>query len=249
MSSFLKNNIGFRRYTAERYADFYKAKSFMLAEILETNRHEFTAQARETLLQYFASATDWLMSVERSFIRSGTGADPTDDSGKEIIEGFKQMEIFVHNLMRDNPEDFDSVFSEAWIDMRTACLQGIVNSFSLRLSSNMEESFRLITDFVIGYMSYTMFNLHEIDYLILQRERPFLYVDKIDLTVMEIDQVSNPMLRWKTYSEHKLLDYCPHTNMRAKYMLDDKYISAYEIRNSAYQKLRTDLEECDSNFF
>ena len=93
-----------------------------------------------------------------------------------------------------------------------------------------------------------MFNLHVIDYLILKRERPFLYVDKIDLTVMEIDQVSNPMLRWRTYSEHKLLEYSA-TNMRAKYMLDDKYISAYDIRKTAYQKLRTDLEECDSKFF
>ena len=58
MKGFLKNNIEFRRYTAERYADFYKAKAFMLSEILETNRHQFTAQARETLLQYFSSATD-----------------------------------------------------------------------------------------------------------------------------------------------------------------------------------------------
>ena len=205
MKRFLKNNIEFRRYTAERYEDFYKAKAFMLSEILETNRHQFTAQARETLLQYFASATDWLQEVEKRFICSGIGATPTDENGKQIIESFIGMETYVHELMRDNPDDFDVRFSNAWIEMRQKCLPGVVNAFSLRLSLDKEETFRLITDYVIGYMQHTMFNLHEIDYLIVERERPFVYVDKIDLTAMEIDQVSYPVTRWETYRGHGLL--------------------------------------------
>jgi len=249
MKGFLKNNIEFRRYTAERYADFYKAKAFMLSEILETNRHQFTAQARETLLQYFASATDWLQEVERLFIRSGTGAAPTDENGKLIIETFIGMETFVHELMLENPDDFDASFTNAWIEMRTQSLAGIVNAFSLRLSPNKEEAFRLITDFTIGYMGHTMFNLHEMDYLIVKRERPFVYVDKLDLTVMEIDQATNPVTRWTVYSKHGLLAYCPNVKMRAKYMLDDKYVCSYDLRKSAYEKLRCSLDQCDSNFF
>lgn len=249
MKGFLKNNIEFRRYTAERYADFYKAKAFMLSEILETNRHQFTAQARETLLQYFSSATDWLQEVEKCFIRSGQGASPTDENGKQIIESFIGMETFVHELMQDNPEDFDTRFSSAWIEMRKACLAGIVNAFSLRLSPNKEEAFRLITDFVIGYMSHTMFNLHEIDYLIVERERPFVYVDKLDLTAMEIDQITNPITRWETYKKHGLLAYSPQVKLRAKYMLDDKYVTSYSMRKDAYEKLRCSLEQCDSQFY
>lgn len=249
MKGFLKNNIEFRRYTAERYADFYKAKAFMLSEILETNRHQFTAQARETLLQYFASATDWLQEVEKRFIRSGVGATPTDENGKQIIESFIGMETYVHELMRDNPDDFDVRFSNAWIEMRQKCLPGVVNAFSLRLSLDKEETFRLITDYVIGYMQHTMFNLHEIDYLIVERERPFVYVDKIDLTAMEIDQVSYPVTRWETYRGHGLLSYIPTVTLRAKYMLDDKYVSSYDMRKNAYEKLRCSLDQCDENFY
>lgn len=249
MKVFLKNNIEFRCYTAERYADFYKAKAFMLSEILETNRHQFTAQARETLLQYFASATDWLQEVEKLFIRSGVGASSTDENGKQIIESFVNMEIYVQELMLENPDVFDGKFSGAWIEMRQACMPGIINAFSLRLSLQKEEAFRLITDFVIGYMSHTMFNLHEIDYLIVERERPFVYVDKIDLTAMEIDQVAYPITRWEVYGKHGLLEYCPNVKMRAKYLLDDKYVTSYDMRRNAYAKLRCSLEECDQNFY
>lgn len=249
MKGFLKNNIEFRRYTAERYADFYKAKAFMLSEILETNRHQFSVQARETLLQYFASATDWLQEVEKRYIRTGIGATPLDMEGKQIIESFVGMETYVQELMQDNPEDFDPRFSLVWKDMRMVCLPSILNGFSLRLSVDKEESFRLITDYVIGYMQHTMFNLHEIDYLFAERERPFVYVDKIDHSAMEIDLVSGPVMRKETYEKHGLFDYVPSITLRVKYMLDGKFVSANDQRREAYEKLRCSLDQCDEIFY
>lgn len=249
MKGFLKNNIEFRRYTAERYADFYKAKAFLLSEILETNRHQFTTQARETLLQYFASATDWLQDVERRYIRNGKGCTPYEEEGKQILESFVGMETFVHKLMMENPEDFDRSFTLTWQEMRLACLPAIVNGFSLRLSVDKEESFRLITDYVIGYMQHTMFNLHEIDYLIVQRERPFVYVDKIDHSAMEIDQVSCPVIRKGIYEKHGMFDYAPDAVLRVKFMLDGKYVCANAQRQEAYTRLRNSLDQCEETFY
>lgn len=248
MTGYLRNNIGFRRFTAERYAEFYKAKAFMLSQLLDGDRHDFTPQARETLLQYFASATDWLMLVERSFIRSGHGV--TDrESSEHIIESFAQMERLVHKIMLENPNDFSAEFSSVWIDMRERLLPDVSRVLNKLFRSDMSESFRLIADFVIGYMNYTLFNLHEVDYLIVKRDRPFIYTDKIDLNIMELTETCSPVVRFDAYKQHGLLTPYPDVKIRVKQTLDEKYISLTAERNVAYQSLRSCLDSFDIQFY
>ncbi|AQT28572.1 hypothetical protein YOLOSWAG_89 [Erwinia phage vB_EamM_Yoloswag] len=249
MKGYLKNNIGFRRFTAERYAEFYKAKAFMLGEILDSNRHEFTAQARETLLQYVSSATDWLMHVERLYIRAGHGISSRADT-ETMIESFVQMERLVHNIMLNNPEDFSSEFTSVWIDMREKIMPYVCKLLNHQFKEDMSESFALIVDFTIGYMNYTLFNLHEVDYLIVRRPEPFVYADKIDLALMEVSETSIPLLRASVYTSHKLLEpYGEDIQLRVKHSIDEKFINGTEGRRIAYSSLRASLAECDIRYF
>ncbi|QQO90238.1 hypothetical protein pEaSNUABM5_00096 [Erwinia phage pEa_SNUABM_5] len=249
MKGYLKNNIGFRRFTAERFADMYKAKAFMLGEILDSNKHEFTPQARETLLQYLSSATDWLMLIERVYIRAGHGVS-TRAEIEQVIETFAAMERTVHEILLNNPEDFSPEFSSTWIDMREQTMPSMSMLLNHQLSDDMFESFQNIVDFTIGYMNSTLFNLHEVDYLIVRRSSPFIYADKIDLAAMEVCGKSMPTLRLSVYGQHRLLEpYGEDVHLRAKLTIDDKFINGTESRISAYRDLRASLSQCDIRYF
>lgn len=247
MSSFLRNNIAFRRYTAERYASFYKAKSFMLGQVLDSDRHEFTPQAREALLQYFSVATDWLMEIERDFIRRGSGISNRELT-EQYIDSFAEMERSLHRLMADNPDVFSPEFVVPWTDMRERLIPYASHAFQLQLRPDMQESFRLIAEFIIGYMNYTLFNLHELDYLVVKRPRPFIYVDKIDVTIMEITQVHAPKLRLDVYAEHGLMQPYGDQKQRAKIYVDDRWAEKTDRRKSSFRQLRQELDHCDISF-
>ncbi len=240
MSSFLRNNIAFRRFTADRYAGFYKAKSFMLGQVLDSDKHEFTPQARETLLQYYSVATDWLMDIERDFIRKGRGIS-TKEETEEYIDNFANMERSLHTLMLDNPDVFTAEFSETWIDMRERLIPYASNLFQLQLVPNMCDSFRLITEFLIGYMNYTMFHLHEIDYIVVKRKRPFIYVDKMDVSIMEVSQVHCPKLRTDVYREHGLLQAYDDQPIRAKIYVDERWTNKTDKRRLSLKSVRDGL--------
>ena len=247
MMGYLRNNIAFRRFTAERYSDFYKAKAFMLGEVLDSNRHEFTAGARETLLQYLSASESWLRDIERRFISTGRGI-VEDIDVTEILNSFAGIETDVLDIMHQHPEDFPALFCGSWRELRTSMQPHIKHILTQQFRPDMFESFRLIAEFIIGYMNFTLFNLHEIDYILCGRERPFLYADKIDLNIMERDQVSLPVLRLNVYQSHGLLDSYDKP-VRVKYNIDDKYINQTEERLTAYRQLRCSLGECESTYF
>lgn len=247
MIGYLRNNIAFRRFTAERYSDFYKAKAFLLDQALESDRHEFSAGARETLLQYLSASESWLREIECQFISTGRGIETPEDTAN-LLSSFADMEKGVMGLMAAHPEDFPAVLCEAWYDMRTELQPHIEPILSHNLSADMADSFRLIAEFIIGYMNFTLFNLHEIDYLLCKRERPFIYADKIDLSIMERAHVSAPLLRADAYRRHDLLEGYD-APLRVKYDIDDKFINVIEQRIAAYQELRCSLGECDGQFF
>lgn len=247
MMGYLRNNIGFRRFTAERYSDFYKAKAFMLGEVLDSNRHEFSAAARETLLQYLSASESWLRDIERRFISTGRGVG-ADEDASDILSSFADTEKDVLGLMAHHPEDFPALFCESWYEMRTEIRPYVDQILTQQFRPDMFDSFRLIAEFIIGYMNFTLFNLHEIDYILCKRERPFIYADKIDLTIMEFCQVSSPVLRLNAYRRNGLLDGYD-VPIRVKYNIDDKYINLTEERIAAYQKLRCSLDDCEGTFF
>lgn len=249
MKGYLKNNIGFRRFTAERFADMYKAKAFMLGEILDSNRHEFTGQAREALLQYLSAATDWLMVAEKIYIRAGTGLTGEVDT-KPIIDAFEQMERGVLEILLDNPEDFSPEFSSAWVDMREQILPFDSQLLSQQFTPDMFESFQRIVDFTIGYMNSTLFSLHEVDYLIVRRPAPFVYADRMDLAVLETTTKNLPLLRLNVYRTHRLLEpYGDTLKVRAKFDINDRFINNTESRARSYQELRASLSDLDIRYF
>ncbi len=247
MMGYLRNNIAFRRFTAERYSDFYRAKAFMLGEILDSNRHEFTAGARETLLQYLSASESWLRDIERQFISTGCGIE-TQQATAELLTSFADMERGVLGLMAQHPEDFSEKLCITWSDMRREMQPLIGQYLESQLRSDMSETFGRIAEFIIGYMNFTLFNLHEIDYILCGRERPFVYADKIDLNLMELTGVSTPMLRAEAYVRNDLL--VAYTKpLRVKMSIEDKYVNLEESRVQAYSRLKDTLADCDPQFF
>lgn len=244
MTDYLKNNIVFRQSAAVQYAEFFKAKAFMLAEILETNKHEFTAHARETLLQYFAQGTTWLMQMERMFIRLGRGMAKKERA--DVVATFASMERNVHRLMKKHAQDFDPKFAELWIEIRESNLPYISSVLDKRGDSDMLEAFENLCDFLIGYMNHTLFTLHELDTLLKNADcEPFVYVDRIDLNIAQDSGFCSALARLDVYDRAGLLE---NKKVCVKHHLDNRYANLTQERSDAHRQLLHSLSEYEIQY-
>lgn len=244
MTDYLKNNIVFRQSAAVQYAEFYKAKAFMLGEILETDKHKFTACARETLLQYFAQGTTWLMQMERMFIRLGRGLGKKERA--DVVATFASMERSVHTLIKGHPQDFDPKFAKIWIEVRENNLPYISSVLDKRGDSDMFEAFENLCDFLIGYLNHTLFSLHELDTLLKNSEcAPFVYVDRIDLNVAQDSGFYSTLTRLDVYRQSGLL---ANKKVLIKHHVDNRYVNLTTERSEAHQLLLRSLSDYEIQY-
>lgn len=244
MPDYLKNNIVFRQSAAVQYAEFYKAKAFMLGEILETDKHKFTACARETLLQYFAKGTTWLMQMERMFIRLGRGLEKKERA--DVVATFAAMERSVHHLIKGHPQDFDSRFAQIWIEARENNLPYISSVLDKRGDSDMFSAFENLCDFLIGYMNYTLFSLHELDTLLRNAEcAPFVYVDRVDLNVAQDSGFYSTLARLEVYKKAGLIQ---DKKVLIKHHVDNRYVNLTAERSEAHKLLLNSLSDFEIQY-
>lgn len=234
MVLYQRNNIEFRKNTALNYAEFYRAKGFLLNEILHTNKHIFSASAREILLQYFSVATDWLTDIESQFI--SLGRDMTDDEHSYLVSTFHALDTRVQHIIKNNPQDFDSNFVKIWIDLRSNGAKHIDSVLTLLHGADMSTVFARLCDFTSGFMNHILFNLHEVDSRLsdIPDAQEFLYVDRLDLSIMQAANVCSPIERLNTYKDHNLVK---SYGVIIKHHIDVRYANLTRERSAMYKKL------------
>ena len=231
-STYLRNNIAFRRLTATQFAEFYKTKAFLLGAIIDFNKHDFTATAREILLQYFAVMTDWLEEIECELIRNG---NPDADAKERYCQMFVRSVDRIHEIMRDNPNDFEPRFVALWNDLSVQCRETLVRVLRSRIEPEMSACFVNIVDFVIGLLNHILFNLHEVDALLKNSGPAFVYVDRVDVFVLAETAISLVNLRLALYKDCGLLS--SGVDLEIKKNVDDRFLSQDSRRQMSYQHI------------
>ena len=225
-----RNNIGFRLVSATHFVSYYKAKAFMLGEILDSDKHKFTPTAREILLQYFSVTTDILMLIEHEFIKRSSGL--IDDELKELCsnilhEGLSEM----RNRVIEHPSDFDARFSKVWTTVLDATINQLSNRLSTLVQVDIYTSFGSLINYCIGYLNHILYVLHEIDHLLEGGSTPFMYLDKWDLLMKIEEGLCTNEVRLSAYLENKLLNDA----IVIKVEIDDEWLGKDPQRIVAYQ--------------
>lgn len=245
MEGYLKNNIGFRHFTASKYADFYRAKAFLLGEVLNSPKYEFSAQARETLLQYFSYSTVWLMECEKDYIRYDASKNLADIT-QSCATSFTTMVNTVMDVMSDNPQDFDSKFVSVWKELAESQQPNFNIMLISRSAEDREEAFAYMVDFLVGFMNHALYTLHELDSLLTSDQLPFVHVDRVDVTMMmQSGEFCSPCSRIETYVRHGLLE--TNTLGEIKPQLDPSFVSSNSVRQASFRSIRSNLSAL--NFF
>ena len=230
--TYLRNNIAFRRLTASQFAEFYTAKSFLLGEIIDCNKHEFTSTARELLLQYFSTLLTWLERVERDFIQHG---DPDEKQTDRCVDMFISAISRIHEIMDENPKDFNPKFAAIWHDLINQSRDMLVQVLRDNIVPDMSLSFVNLVDFAIGLLNHILFNLHEVDSLLKHSDSAFVYVDRVDVFVLATKGASLVNLRLNLYRDTGLLS--SGSDLHVKKHIDDRFLSQDSKRLISYQHI------------
>lgn len=231
-TTYLRNNIQFRRLTAGQFAAFFKTKEFLLGEIIDCNKHKFTPSARELLLQYFASLTYWLEETERLFIKRH---EVTDDVKSEVVKSFNSALNVIQEILYENPRDFDPAFSSLWSGLQDRTTTTLCEILSSYLVADIGLCFVNIMDFVTGLLNHILFNLHEVDSLVKAESQPFINVDRVDVLVLVQCATSLPNTRVALYKERGLIS--SNSNIVVKRYVDDRFLGQDVKRELSYQHI------------
>ena len=233
-SKYLRNNIGFRRSSANQYANFYNSKAYLLGEILDGPKSNiFSTTAREILLQYFSAMELLLREIEMAFIACGDGVvqavtiTSCTDAAKEFSENLRQ-------IIADNPDDFDPVFAEPWSTVVGESAAPIMDVASSYLDGDIETAFCLITNYSINYLNHVTFMLHELTCL-MAGDAPILYLSDIDVKIQERKSFSPASARLTVYRDFGLL--ADSAEIKVLCSFDDAKIRNSERSMLAYRSL------------
>lgn len=204
MSKYLRNNIGFRRSSAAQYAGFYSAKSYMLGEILDGPKSNiFSPTAREILLQYFSAMELLLRDIEVAFIACSDGV-VSDVAVSKCKVSAREFSSSLHQIIKDNPQDFDPVFAEPWAAVVAESATPLLDAARDLLEGDIESAFCMAVSFCTSYLNHIMFILHELVCL-LNGAAPILYLSDIDIRIQARKSYSLSRARLNVYRTFNLL--------------------------------------------
>lgn len=239
---FLKNNIGFRRDTAGHFAQFFQTKEWVLSEVIDSDKHAFNPTARELLLQYFSAIHFWLVDIERDFIKAPfSESERSDHCAKSFLSYFEEFKEMVFA----NPDDFKPEYVKIWMELRDEMNPILASILGDRARhQDMSIAFGEIMAFCLGLMTHTLFNLHELDFLLNYtqetEEKKFVYVDRFDVSLACSDAVSLLNMRLAKYCSYGLLGR--GDNLIMKKQFDDIYLMEDFGRDRAFKEMNEIIE-------
>ena len=114
---FIKNNIKFRQVSSLAQSNFLRSKSFMLNEVLMSEKHIFSSTSKEILLQTYKVWTDLLIVAEDFFVSNSKTICDSEALDFLYFETKKRIEELRKHLVQ-NPEWFDQEFIKIWLELQ-----------------------------------------------------------------------------------------------------------------------------------
>lgn len=160
--AYVQNNIRFRSVSSMALRGFYNSKSFILNELID-ERKQFSQVAREVMLLFFNSYSDWVTKVE-SLLLNRLYVDESDvyiifQRFGEVVESNKHI-FTIHN------DVFLPHFMQVWGRAHRHIPKTFKRKCKQVVGMSQLEAYPLIIDALVNALQSTWYELYEIDCLL-----------------------------------------------------------------------------------
>lgn len=182
---FIHNNINFRIKTSEAIYRFKLDQSFILNQMINNNRFEFSPLSRDIMLLKYDVWYDWINEIEQLLLQSKEDIPTIKTTTKELS---KDRKIYYENTLRDNFDDEDLEYINFWIDSHEEVYNLLEKKISdIREDISKEDMFIEITRITSNIMKRTLYELQEIESLFFDRGDVNICVDNICVEIFKND--------------------------------------------------------------
>lgn len=160
--AYVLNNIRFRSVSSKALQGYYDSKSFILNELID-ERKQFSQVAREVLLLFFNSYSDWASKVEYLLLNRNV----LDDSDIQIIfQRFGEVVESNKHIFRVHSDVFTADFMRVWGKVHYHIPQNFKRKVRRVSGKSQLEAYPLIIDALVKALQSTLFELYEVDCLL-----------------------------------------------------------------------------------
>ena len=171
---FVPNNLELRQLSSMCISKYKESQAFALAELGNSQTHEFSKTAKEILLLKYDTWFRWLVEVEDVLRRKGR-----EDSVADVVMLISDdLEKEYTETLLGNPEVFSRHYVDVWLKSHRFMYGYLRKKIHLLTSEDINAFMIEVTNVLISVMDNTLFELHEIDSLYYGRS-VFLSFDDI----------------------------------------------------------------------
>lgn len=160
--AYVLNNIRFRSVSSKALQGYYNSKSFILNELID-ERKQFSQVAREVLLLFFNSYSDWASKVEHVLLNRNV----VDDSDIQIIfQRFGEVIEANKHIFQIHRDVFNPEFMDVWGSIHRHIPRNFKRKVRRVSGKSQLEAYPLIIDALVAALQSTLFELYEVDCLL-----------------------------------------------------------------------------------
>lgn len=184
--AFVLNNIRFRSVSSKSLEKYYNSKSHILDQLIN-DKNQFSQVAREILLLFFNSYSDWASRVEYLLLNRST----VEDADVQIIfQRFGEIVESNKQIFSIHGDVFLPAFMNVWGKVHRHIPLNFKRKVRQTKGLSQLEAYPLIIDALVRALESTLFELYEIDCLLgsnLVRKKVTSNASNVDRLVTYVD--------------------------------------------------------------
>ncbi len=160
--AYVLNNIRFRSVSSKALERYYNSKSFILNVLIDEQR-QFSQVAREVLLLFFNSYSDWASKVESLLLNRNT----VEETDLQIIfRRFGEVVEANKNIFSIHSDVFLPQFLDVWGEVHKHIPLNFKRNVRKTVGMSQLEAYPLIIKALVSALQSTLFELYEVDCLL-----------------------------------------------------------------------------------
>lgn len=182
---------------------FKHAQMLLLDEVMNEDRYKFNCTSRELLLQIFSIWSDWLVSVEKSFI-----CGERIVSSSQIDQLYKDLDGVLNQFYTHAISDsdyYDPEYVRIWLRTFPKEIESYKHVLDSLDGAGHMTAFAKITETSVQFMNHHLFILQEVDSALCEKRSSFLAIDRFDINLKADFNTSNVLHRFKVYVEEGIM--------------------------------------------
>lgn len=208
MSSYASNNIQFRIISAHAISQFKADQAFDFNELVNNPVYKFSNKNREILLLAYDKFFNFIMQLEKMFVRHSTQNNINENTLKEVISAYDECIIDIESTMRDHMDFFDETSTQIIKSTHKRFTNFTRDIILSMVNNSILIAFPTILNAISDMLNSLLCQIHEVDFLLnntSENKLPFLSFSQAcyDMSILGIDILLERVKIYKKYFPHQ----------------------------------------------